>query len=403
MNRLKNVRLNDILSIPVFIIAIIPSLLLKLYLVLKNKDFWLIAEENEASDNGYVFYKYMITEHPEQEVYYALNSKSKDYTSFIKECGTDRLIAYGSLKHWIYYLAARANISSQKGGKPNAAICYILEVYGFLKNFRVFLQHGVILNNTEFLHYKNTKISLFIAGAKPEYEYIQKEFGYPKKSVAYCGLCRFDNLHDVHKDPNAILLMPTWRSWLKLKGKARAFSSDEIDDVLNSEYIQTYQKLLDNPALIKLLEENKKTLYFYPHRNAQSFIEHFNINSDRIVICDDKKYKVQDLLKQCSLLITDYSSVSIDVAYMKKPIIYFQFDEDKFRTMQYEESYFNYRESKFGYWTKDIQGVVDGLSYYLVRDCSITEETYRSHGLFFELFDRKNCERNYKAICKILN
>lgn len=40
------------------------------------------------------------------------------------------------------YLTAKVNISSQKGGKPNYAVCYLLEVYGILRNSRVFYNMG---------------------------------------------------------------------------------------------------------------------------------------------------------------------------------------------------------------------------------------------------------------------
>ena len=36
-------------------------------------------------------------------------------------------------------------------------------------------------------------------------------------------------------------------------------------------------------------------------------------------------------------MITDYSSVAIDFAYMKKPTLYYQFDEEKFRRGQYAQ------------------------------------------------------------------
>ena len=83
------------------------------------------------------------------------------------------VIQWGGLRHWAYYLAAEYNVSSQKDGKPNAAVCYLLEVYGILKNRRAFLQHGIIHNDNEFLHYENTRMGLFVCGARPEYDYVR--------------------------------------------------------------------------------------------------------------------------------------------------------------------------------------------------------------------------------------
>ena len=82
------------------------------------------------------------------------------------------MIQYGSFRHWIYYLAASKNISSQKMGKPNAAICYVLEVYGILRNKRAFLQHGIITADLSFLYYPHTKMSLFVTSTYDEWKYV---------------------------------------------------------------------------------------------------------------------------------------------------------------------------------------------------------------------------------------
>ena len=61
----------------------------------------------------------------------------------------------------------------------------------------------------------------------------------------------------------------------------------------------------------------------------QRFLDEFTTCSERIIIADWKKYDVQGLLKESALLITDLSSVFMDFAYMRKPMIYYQFDMGK--------------------------------------------------------------------------
>lgn len=46
--------------------------------------------------------------------------------------------------------------------------------------------------------------------------------------------------------------------------------------------------------------------------------------------------------------VTDYSSVAMDVAYLGKPVVYYQFDYERFRTFHLEEGYFHYEEDAFG-------------------------------------------------------
>ena len=150
IEKFKGVKPVDILHIFLFLFALPISLVYRI----NRKDLWLICDNGtEASDNGYWLFKYIRENHPEQDCVFAVHKTSVD---FDKVNSLGKTVEYGSFMHWILYLTARVNISSQKGGKPNFAVCYLLEVYGILKNNRVFLQHGVILTDIEFLYYRNT-------------------------------------------------------------------------------------------------------------------------------------------------------------------------------------------------------------------------------------------------------
>ena len=50
----------------------------------------------------------------------------------------------------------------------------------------------------------------------------------------------------------------------------------------------------------------------------------------------------------CALLVTDYSSVFFDVAFLRKPVVYYQFDEEEFRKYHYQKGYFDFRRDGFG-------------------------------------------------------
>ena len=391
--KIRFVKFSDLCSFILFIIAIIPSIILK---KTTKKKIWLICEEkNEARDNGYVFFKYMckISKKDNIIAIYAINKKSLDYKK-VKEFG--KCISYGTLTHWIYYLAAEYNISSQKGGKPNAAVCYFLEIYGLLKNKRIFLQHGITLSDAEWLYYKNTKMRLFICGAKPEYEFVKDKFGYPEENVKYLGFPRFDNLHNITINRNQILIMPSWREWLTRRTDAYyEFNCDKVFE--HSNYYKYWNGLLNSKELIEFVEKNKLEIIFYPHRNMQPFLGYFKISSKNIKIASWKEYDIQKLLKESAVMITDYSSVALDFAYMRKPIIYYQFDIEEFRKGQYAQGYFDYENSGFGNFTTKCDEVVNLLKDTYNRNFKITENEKNKIDNFFTIYDNKNCERIYEA------
>ena len=63
---------------------------------------------------------------------------------------------------------------------------------------------------------------------------------------------------------------------------------------------------------------------------------------NEIRVSYDESY--QELFNNSSVLVTDYSSVFFDFAYLKKPVIYYHPIDD----YHYENSYFDYETMGFG-------------------------------------------------------
>ena len=362
------------------------AMLAKLFI----RNFWLVCEDcNEARDNGYHFFKWVRLHKPRQKIAYAINKKSPDYQK-VKDLG--KIVDYGTIRHWFWYLVADKNISSQKCGKPNAAVCYFFEVVLKLRRKnRVFLQHGVTINKGDWLYYKNTYMWKLITAAREEHEYICEHFGYPEGNVSLQGFARYDQLHDVCADKDLIVIMPTWRNWL-----GRESQENKNMDFCATEYFQKWNGVLNSPAFAELLEKYDKKVLFYPHRLMQKFVPYFTASSARITIADWKAYDIQEVLKQGQLLITDYSSVFFDFAYMRKPVIFYQFDEQEYREKQLQEGYFNYHDTLLGEWTGTQADLFRAVEDCLQKGIPLhSEETVRS---FFPLWDTNNSERIYQAI-----
>lgn len=396
LKRFRELKISDIKAIFILPLAYIVSLFYRG----KNKQLILICEsENEARDNGYWLFKYIRDNYPCQDVAYVINFNSPDYQK-VKQLG--HCIQYASFKHWVYYLSANINTSSQKGGKPNAAVFYVLEVFGILKNKRVFLQHGITISDAKWLYYQNTKLTGFICGAKPEYDAVLSTFGYPPENVQYIGFTRFDQLHLISVNKAQILLMPSWREWLVTKTDAY-YEFNESQNFCMSQYYRCWNEFLTNETLIHFLEENNLTLIFYPHRNLQDYLLLFEKKSENIIFASWKDYDIQDLLKISAHLITDYSSVFMDFAYMKKPMSFYQFDHEKFRKGQYQQGYFDYVKDGFGKVIFDsADNVVKDIIESYQRGFNINSEYLSRVNQFFPLYDNKNSERTYQYLKGLL-
>lgn len=389
--KFKGVKLRDIGHIFLFIFALPIALIYRL----KRRDLWLICDNGtEATDNGFCLFEYICENHPEQDCVYAVYRKSVDFEN-VKNTG--KTVQYGSFRHWILYLTARVNISSQKGGKPNYAVCYLLEVYGILKNNRVFLQHGVILTDIDFLYYKNTKMSMFVCSTYREWEYVNNHYGYPKGVVKLLGLARFDRLHDFKIKKNQILIMPTWRDWIGTDALSKN-PQKEKEAFCQSDYYKNWSKIINSNRLRDICKKYNCTVMFYPHRDMQRFVDCFTKDNPYLTICKYPQYKVQDLMKSSAFMITDYSSVQIDFAYMKKPLAYFHFDYDRFCESHYGKGYFDYDKDGFGPVFEEENALMDYIEKMAGSSFENEEKYLKRHKEFFTLYDRENSKRNYEAI-----
>lgn len=374
-----------------------------------KKNIWLITEKRtEARDNGYWFYKYMIENHPECEIYFVITRNSPDFDK-VATLRKEGIIEPNSWKHCVYYWAAKYNISSQPFGAHPFDYFSVVKRLAFLKRrnqFIVFLQHGIIKDTlSHALDYNESKIDLFCTSTKCEKQAVVSTHRYPDVCVPIIGLCRYDNLYIGKPGNKQILIMPTFRHWLMAAEEVGKPSDAEIQKFMADDFYKRYNALLSSDRLAKLLDQYDYKAIFYPHYSAQCYLSCFEDpkRSKRVILANRFEYDVQQLLKDCSMLITDFSSIFFDFAYMRKPEIYYQFDEEKYRGNHYKEGYFSYKNNGFGpvvYEEDDLLAYIEKL---LAQGSSLEEKYRKRIDTFFEYSDNNNCERTFRAIMRISN
>ena len=370
------------------------KLAVALYIALfyKRKSIWLVAERGiDARDNGYWFFRYLKEKHPEIESYYIISKDSPDREKLLQ--WGDSLLEYKSMKHYIMIWRARYLISSHlQGYFPFRGLgVWVKSVFPYYRHkLHVNIKHGITMNYSPTLNYSFAKWDLIIAGARPEYDFFIKKNGYPSDHVGLTGFARFDQLNDV-VTKRQILLMPTWREWIY---KDKGFEK--------TEYAQKYAHLLESSQLNKILEEEQIDLIFYPHHEIQryiSFFKHLKVGK-HIIIADKAYYDVQQLLKDSALLITDYSSVVFDFAYMRKPILYYQFDYQQFIVKHYQKGWYDYHDS-FADVYEDEDGLLIALKQYILNSFTLKDKHLKYIENLFPYHDSNNCERIYNTILKL--
>lgn len=358
----------------------------------KYKNAWVVTERpNQARDNGYVFFKYMRMQHPEQEVYYVIDKNSKDYE---KIKGIGNIIQFNSLSHYIIYIVSRIHISSHVNGcVPNNSLPVFRRIKNRIGYKDVFIPHGVSYGISEFCLKKYAHIDLFICSCEPEYYNVLNNYGYSKSEVAYTGFPRLDYWYDFVVNKNEIVLMPTWRSYL---------AQNENIVFENTSYFRAYSDLISNKKLHKFLLDSDLKLVFYLHNDMRKYVDFFDTECENIeIVYKDNQYDIQELLKESALLITDYSSVHFDFAYMKKPVIYYQFDKYEFLKKQYQSSVFDAEKDGFGPVAYNVDDLIYMIKKSFENDFIMEKKYYDKMRNFYQLHDQHNCDRVFERIKRL--
>lgn len=135
-----------------------------------------------------------------------------------------------------------------------------------------------------------------------------------------------------------------------------------------------------------------------PHPNTVDGLHLFR-RDPRVKFLDSSS-SYREIFAQTDLMVTDYSSVAFDFAYLRKPIVYAQFDRESFfnGSHSYTEGYFDYERDGFGEVEDTLEGTVERIIEYMASDCQIKEKYLKRMDDTFAFNDRNCCRRVYKKI-----
>lgn len=357
----------------------------------RNKKYILINDRaNKADDNGEALFKYIYANKEKNiktNTYFVISKNCTDYKR-LKKIGN--VVALKSLKHKFLFLNSKIIYSSHTMPEFYYAFnndkLYLYK--DLLKYTFVWLQHGVTQNDISVAANSYRKgIDYVVTATKDEtIEFRQDKYSYDENHVLLTGFSRYDFLSNDPK--NIITIIPTWR---------RGIGNDaEIDDELfkQTNYYKSYCKLLTNSKLINNCEKNNIKINFVLHPEMEKYKKVFmKFKNKTINIFEPHEINYKDIFKNSKLLITDYSSVFFDFAYLKKPQIYFQFDKEDFYKNHYKAGYFSYDKHGFGDVVSDVDSLVNKVEYYINNNFKIEKKYINRIQNTFKYVDFNNSKR----------
>lgn len=348
-----------------------------------------------AQDNGYYFFKYCMDHEEEKRqknhIYYVITKDAPDRKKL--DAYQSHLVDFMSIRHMIYMIAAELLVSTDTRNHLYAMRQRgsILKRY-LRKKHLVFLQHGVTaLKKVDFFYGKGKSGScnLFVVTSDFEKKIVEDYFGYAEDEIVNSGFARWDVLEDKSEGLREILIMPTWRAWLE---------NVTLEEFKESDYFHNYMALLNSPRFHSFLEKNDLMANFYLHSKFREFIQDFSVESDRIRLIVFGEEPANELMMRCKMLVTDYSSVCWDVFYLDKPVVFFQFDRDKY--MEAHGSYLDMDRELFGDCAQDVDGLLTYMERCVDDHFVVRPEYEKMQKSFYKYFDDQNSRRICDAIVK---
>lgn len=359
-----------------------------------------IDRDSRADDNAEHLYRYVLRHRPDLNAYFVLRRSSHDWDRLERE--GFRLIEFGTLEHRIALVNAKHLISSQ-------ADPYVL-AFPTVQHRRTrqrsrftFLQHGV--TKDDLSAWLNSKaIDCVVTASPAEHAYFvdpRGPYNLTEREVVLTGFPRHDALGAGDPHPDAtIVVMPTWR--MSLAGRVMGKTSERNLNpaFYESEFALRWKSFLRSDALRAVAEKHGYGVHFVPHPNLEPYLDWLEVPEFVVTRSQGAGTSMQEVMRSSALMVTDFSSTAFEMAYLRRPVLYYQFDRDAVFSGGHTTSpgYYDYDRDGFGPVCLDAETLLRELELALARRAVPAPEYLARMERALPLRDGQCCRRTLEAI-----
>lgn len=365
-----------------------------------RQKIWLFMDKiYKGGDSSEYIYRYASQQKDGIRKYYLLDKESSDYSRMRKE--GYRPLVRGSLKHRLIFLNANMLIASNS--TVFAFNDFKVERSRMIRGVVHFdvacVQHGMSVQKIALAQQRlrdNTK--LYFCASKYEIENLSKPvYDYAGYDVLkLTGVPRYDGLKD--RAEKVILLSPTWRMNSALPVvRNEGVSRDYNPNFRETSYFKVYNSLINDPRLLAAAKEYGYRIKYVLHPIVSPQYGDFDQNDfvELISAIGDMSY--EKLFCESALMVTDFSGVQFDFAYMRKPVVYLHHESIP---EHYEEGTFFYPTMGFGEICHTNDELIDVLCRYMKNGCRMPDKYRARADDFFAFSDHNNCARIYDVMLR---
>ena len=361
----------------------------------RKGEIWLISDRiDNAGDNGEVLFKYICEHKPEgvRPIFVIGKTAKPEVKKRLKSIGEVAIAE--SRKYPYLFLMADKIISSSAGEFTINAFDNMRHYFVDLYNYTYyFMNHGVNCGDcSKWLNKYNKDIHIFFTtGESERMNIINRDYNLEPEQVVITGLARFDALYD--NPQKQLLVLPTWRRAYSQCYDEKT-SSIYFEGFKETDFFKFYNGLITDERLLEVMRRKGYKGLFCLHPIFAKQSAHFE-NSDVFTI-NEGFVDYNKAFAESSVMVTDYSTIAFDFAYLNKPIVYTQFDKKEFYENQIYDECFDYEKEGFGPVCEDLDGAVKELCEIIENDC---ENKYINRvDSFFVNHDKNNAKRILEAV-----
>lgn len=359
---------------------------------------WVLIDHAErADDNAEHFYRYLQGTPEAQRIHFVLSRRSKDWARLERD--GFRLVDFGSADH----VAAVAQASIVASSQASVPVLWPLPkpfLRDLVHHHFVFLQHGMIMNDlSSWLN--QLPIDLMVTTTPDEFAAItapDSPYRFSQRDCVLSGLPRHDALLTKPRERRWLTVAPTWRKWLVGQIDPASMARGRKAGFSQSTFAGAWGGLLANPRLLHMAQESGLGILFVPHPNLRPVIADLDLPKHVTLYDPERHGSYQHVIAASAVCLTDYSSLTVDMAVLDVPQVYFQFDADLVFGGGHSmgQGYFDYVHDGFGVVAQNAEEVLHAVSQVLQGKEDPIFARRRRKTLVHR--DGQSCARLYEAI-----
>lgn len=379
------VRNENVTDRPFFSAKITAAKILSLLPSSKKRPVLLYEKNsNKYEESASVVYERLI-DLGYKDAYFIIN-KNSDYFANIPEKYQSNLIFQHSFRHYLYFFKAKTFIGTEAIG--HAIELRVLNYFARKKvsardNDWIFLQHGVMYmisldspERSSFRRYRTSGTYKVVVSSELEANHFTELGRHLPEDLYKTGLPKFDRSYQNPK-ADKILIMPTWRIW--------EFNQMQADP-LSTPYAQMIERI--RRAIPESLADK---IIVSAHPLFQQATLNSSSNKEQKESLTEAK-RLDEILRDVKLLITDYSSIAYDAFYRGANVVFYWEEKDYCMKQYGEPTHLMLNESNaFGticYSSSDLAQVIE-TEYHN----SQSNENIARYRKIIEFHDEKNTDR----------